>query len=149
MARFLFSNNQTVVKDFQDHCIEVGFNKYVFIVEYLSSQHCCGVSFQKTSVDAINTELFDNGFITIVGTCFYKEQLSSSVLSVIFDDFFQSRDLNALRNNMIGMNNMSNTGMNNKPDPFAGLMSSLGNKQGNNNNFNNNNQANNNPFSFN
>ena len=35
--------------------------------------------------------------------------------------------------------------MNNKPDPFAGLMNSLGNS----NNFNNsNNQVNNNPFSF-
>ena len=102
MARLVLSNDKRIVENFVNHCNSVGFNKGTEIMA-VSPGKLYGFVFKKLCVDNDNYVAFEGGgFVTAVGTFFYKGVMGEEALKLIYDDFAKHRDICAIRREMNG-----------------------------------------------
>ena len=98
MARFIFSNNKSFVSKFKDHCVSVGFDRYIEFAE----TNLSGVVFQKLKIENVNTYKNGNKFISAVGTYFYKKEFAGDALKLIYEDLQKGIPIHEIRNEMDG-----------------------------------------------
>ena len=107
MARYFFSNVLTAVNEFATHCENVGFDTQSFQrsignENMTTNYKIYGASSKKLKVHDKNTLLRDDGFVVVVGTCFYEGILSTKVLDKILDGWITNKNVELLRSRMKG-----------------------------------------------
>ena len=99
MARFIISNKENVVREFDKICQIAGFkvNSIVYKKGYSLA------TYKKLKINNENYFEANNCFIGIAGTLIYKGKLGLSALTLILNDFKQYNfDIDILRQNCIG-----------------------------------------------
>ena len=98
MARSLVTNNDLIRDRFMSYCLKAGFSNY----NKFDNDSLKGVAFSKKGMTCENYySVLSNGYISVVGTFFYKGVMGVEALKSMFNDFSEEHFCD-FRRNLIG-----------------------------------------------